>query len=77
MAARALVRPSVWRGLVCPADSAHGTVVALTMPDGSTLWHCSHADHCGRPKTHPAGAGSSSRATFTLDEVESAMAATA
>lgn len=69
------VKATPWRGLICPANPDHGNVFALSMPDGSTVWHCPHNDHSGRPKSHPAGAAPYTRSSFTLNEVESGVLA--
>ena len=47
---------------VCPIEPRHGNLLALRR---SGRWFCLHAEHGGRPKSHPAGATSSTRHLFT------------
>lgn len=56
-----------WRGLICPADPSHGRLLDI----GNRL-RCVHADHDGRPRSHPKGPAPATRAVFTLAEVEAA-----
>lgn len=54
--------------LVCPVAAEHGRV--LDWPSERWSFFCSHADHDGRPKTHPLGPSSRTRAFFRTEEVE-------
>ncbi len=59
---------TAFRRPVCPVDVAHGAV--LDWPTSRWGFHCSHADHDGRPKSHPAGELAPSRAFFRTEEIE-------
>ena len=61
-----------WPGeLMCPVNEGHGPLVELR--DGSL--YCPHAEHDGRPKTHPDGPLGLSPNIFTLDQGERRVAA--
>ena len=48
-------RVTRYRGVVlCPTDPSHGQLLPWSSSRIYT-WYCAHADHAGRPKTHPKG----------------------
>lgn len=61
-----------WAGHPCPTGGeAHGPLLAIRGVDG---WMCVHADHNGRPKSHPDGAAPETRRVFTMAEIEKGVA---
>lgn len=65
------VRVVSWSGHPCPADPAHGSLLAAKDGGG---WYCAHHAHDGRPATHPAGPAPATRRFFTTEEAERAHA---
>lgn len=55
---------------LCPANPAHGKL--YDWPSETHGFYCPHAEHDGRPKSHPAGPLSPTPAFFTTAEVEAA-----
>lgn len=54
--------------LVCPVNPDHGRP---RLVQGSRWdFYCPHADHDGRPKSHPQGPSTPTRKFFTYAEVE-------
>lgn len=58
----------------CPADplpgsGPHGVLIGRENAAHGRSFYCPHADHAGRPASHPLGAAPASRPFFGVDEV--------